>query len=659
MTKPKERRFRPADVHEQVMIQELALSPDGSSVVYARRTIEDGKYRKRLWRVDTDGGRPEQLTFAPARDGAPRFSPDGTMLLFLSDRSGRAQPWVMPVGGGEARRVAELEGDVAGAEWSPDGRRLALLAPSGKDRYIVGRSEDPIARRITDLTWQLDDVGKRDQFKSVWVARLAGGKPRRIVKSSFEAAAPLWSRDGKRICFLADRRPGAAIMEEPQLWAVPRRGGEPSELAALKGAIEAASWSPGGRLVAVGVDRRATPEWANRGLFVVEDGKARRLAPERDLTVTISSYGDLVDPDAVFGLAWSDETVIALVSEAGSTLPCAFSLDGGFERLLEREAICTAVAAAAGRVVVVANDGERPGEVYALEGGEMRPLTDHGGRWFEPFRRVPERHRISHPQGHDVDAWLVRARGKRTARPLVVQVHGGPHASHGPTPWLEMIALADAGIHVLYANPRGSTSYGEDFARALHGAWGDPDGSDIMALLDWAVEEGLTSPGRIGVLGLSYGGHMVNWLLGHFPGRFAAGVSENPVTDMVGEFGESDFGVAVDETAVGAGRLPEDIDAFLERSPYLQLHKSDAPLLLLQSEEDLRCPAGQTQLAFTMLRARGAEVEMVLYPKEFHYLVGTGRPDRRVDRIERIVDWFERHLRAAKGSTGRTATKGD
>jgi dipeptidyl aminopeptidase/acylaminoacyl peptidase len=207
-----------------------------------------------------------------------------------------------------------------------------------------------------------------------------------------------------------------------------------------------------------------------------------------------------------------------------------------------------------------------------------------------------------------------------------------------------MLALADAGIHVLYGNPRGSMGYGTEFAHSLHGGWGDPDSVDVLAMVDWAVAEGLTKPGEIGVLGLSYGGYMVNWLLGHFPGRFAAGVSENPVTDMVGEYGTSDVGTQTDATAVGCGTLPENLDEFLVRSPYVLITKSTAPLLLLQAESDLRCPPGQTDLVFAILKQHDLPVEMVRYPDEPHYLAGIGRPDRRVDRLERIVAWFTEHL---------------
>nr|MBA2312709.1 PD40 domain-containing protein [Actinomycetota bacterium] len=148
-TSGNQKRFQPRDVLKQVMIQDLAVSPDETSVVYTRRTIEDGKYRSRLWRVSIEGGRPEQLTTSASFDSRPRFSPNGRTLLFLSDRSGKSQPWIMAFSGGEPRRAAEIDGDVSAAEWSPDGRRIALVAPSGEDRFITGKSSDPTARRIT------------------------------------------------------------------------------------------------------------------------------------------------------------------------------------------------------------------------------------------------------------------------------------------------------------------------------------------------------------------------------------------------------------------------------------------------------------------------------------------------------------------------------
>jgi len=293
---------------------------------------------------------------------------------------------------------------------------------------------------------------------------------------------------------------------------------------------------------------------------------------------------------------------------------------------------------------MVASDRGRPTEIYAIEDGAMRQLSRNGSDWLEPFRRDPVRHRLTHREGHELDTWLIEGRDTPRPGPVVIQIHGGPHAAHGPSPWLEMLALADAGFHVLYPNPRGSSGYGEDFARAIHGRWGEVDGSDHLHLVEWATETGLADPGRIGVMGLSGGGYMTNWLLGHHPGRFRAGVSENPVSNWVSWYGGSDLSGYTDERFVGIGRLPEDIDTFLAASPFMKIHQNTAPLLLLQSENDLRCPPEQSEILFAILRSRGVRTQMVRYPGEAHFLAGIGRPDRRVDRMNRIVNWFREYL---------------
>src|SRR5437773_6629507 len=161
-------RFQARDLLQQVVIGSLAVAPDGSSVVYVRRTIENSKYIRRLWRTDFHGGLPDQLTAAGATDGMPRFSPDGKTLAFISDRSGQPQAWVMSLTGGEPRQLTEIPGGVGIAEWSPDGQRLLLVAASGEKRFLVGSAEDPIARRIRDYTWRADGVGYRDEFALIW-----------------------------------------------------------------------------------------------------------------------------------------------------------------------------------------------------------------------------------------------------------------------------------------------------------------------------------------------------------------------------------------------------------------------------------------------------------------------------------------------------------
>jgi dipeptidyl aminopeptidase/acylaminoacyl peptidase len=632
-------------VLRETFLAQITVAPDGSSVVYGRRTIEDGSYRTRLWRVPMTGGRAEQITTGDT-DTRPRFSPDGKTLLFLSTRSGKSQPWLLPLAGGEPRQLAEL-GQSGAAEWSPDGASVALLAESGEDRFRIGDPEQPTARRIADLNWRLDGAGVRDQFTSLWVVPARGGRPLRLTRPEHEVVQPFWSPDGKRIGFLADPTPEAGLLERLQAWSIPARGGRPTKHAELRGEVAAGAFSPSGKLAYIGLDDPGFSGSSNLGLWVKDGRSTRRLGEELDRTFFFIVIGDLLDFGAEFPppLFWlDDESIVAPVTDRGSCVPYRFGLDGSVEKLVEREdAVCTWLSAGGGRIATIASVDGGACDVYAVEDGDLRRLSRNGGSWFAPYRRDPERHAVRHREGHEIDAWLLRPRGRRS-RGLVLQIHGGPHCAHGPAPWLEMVALADAGFTVLYGNPRGSVGYGEAFAKAIEGNWGDADDSDCMRLVDWAVRQGISTRDKVGLLGLSYGGYMTNWLLGHHPGRFAAAVSENPVLDLVSFYGESDYGFTIAEHVAGIEEPWHDFERMLDRSPGSQLHRNKAPLLLLQAEGDLRCPAGQTDIAFTMLRRLGQTVEMVRYPDESHLMLAIGRPDRRVDRIERIVDWFERYL---------------
>jgi len=645
MIAPMARRFTGKDILRETLVTHLAVAPDGSSAVYGRRTIEDGAYRTRLWRVPMTGGRAEQITGGDI-DVRPRFSPDGKTLLFLSTRSGKSQPWLLPLAGGEPRQLAEL-GPTGAAEWSPDGSAVALLAQTGEERFRIGDPEKPTARHIKDLNWRLDGVGIRDQFTSLWVVPARGGRPKRLTEPRFEVAQAFWGPDGKRIGILADLRPEAGLLERLQAWSLPTKGGRPTKHAELAGEVAAAAFSPGGTLAFLGLDDPGLAGSSNVGLWVQKGRSKERLGEELDRTFFFIVVGELWDVAAHFPppVAWlDDENVLALVTDRGSCVPYRFGLDGSVERLVERDdAVCSWVAAGGGRIAVIASVEGGGSEVHAVEDGELRRLSRNGSRWFAPYRRDPERVAVRHRDGHDIDAWLVRPRGRRS-RGLVLQIHGGPHCAHGPTPWLEMVALADAGFTVLYGNPRGSAGYGEAYSKAIEGNWGDADDSDCMRLIDWAIRQKITPRDHVGLLGLSYGGYMTNWLLGHHPGRFSAAVSENPVVDLFSFYGESDYGFGIAEHVGGVEEPWHDVPRVLDRSPASQLHRNKAPLLLLQAEGDLRCPAGQTEIVFTMMRRLGQTVEMVRYPEESHLLLAFGRPDRRVDRIERIVDWFERYL---------------
>jgi len=634
--------FTPKDVLKQVVIGAVAVAPDGQSIVYVKRTVEEGKYARRLWRTTFDGGTPEQLTSAKASDGRPRFSPEGKQLVFISDRTGKPQAWLLNLAGGEPRQITDLPGGVGAADWSPDGKKLLLLGGSGEKRFIVGKDDDPTARRIRDYTWRFDGIGVRDEYTSVWVTDIIDPEPTRITEPAYNVSGAAWSPDGSQIAFLADRSETRGLEEIDAIWVIDAQGGEPQQVARLQGGVISVAWAPGKEIAYLGLSNEGSPGWADMELHV----SGRRLAADKQLNIQPTSYGDYQDSEE-FGpppVMWEDGThVVALVAHHGYSHPYRFGTDGTVEALATPDAMCSTLATGGGRTAVVASRYE-PSDVYAVEDGALRRLTTDGASWYGPFERRVEHVQIPHPDGHSIDTWLLHANGDRTTAPLVIDVHGGPNSSFGPTPWLEMVALADAGYHVIYCNPRGSVSYGEKYAHDLEGRWGDPDGSDLLRVIDWAVEQGLADRNKVGLMGLSYGGFMTNWMLANHPGVFAAAVSENPVTDLLGEWATSDFGRFIGRRAVEKQNAWEHLDDFLARSPFVRMYQNHAPLLLLQAENDMRCPPGNSEIVFHILRTLGREVEMVRYPSETHVMLAIGRPDRRVDRIERIVDWFQKHL---------------
>lgn len=645
------KRFEPEDLLRQAQIQDVALSPDGAYVVYSRRVIDDRRYLTHLWMMPWAGGEARQLTHGESKDVKPVFSPDGRTLLFLSDRGGRVQPWLMPLDGGEMRLTADVPGNAKAAWWSPDGTRLLIVATSGIDRLTVGDPDDPTARVIEDFAWRLDSEGFLAQLASAWVVPLSGGEAVRVSDPEWSILDARWMADGQHIAVVADAEPEAGMRrfsERAAAWRLRADGaGKAAQLAELPGGIAAVRPSPDGRRVAVlGLEIPRQPSWADKHLYVSDGGTMRRLGADLDRPVESVTTGDLIVRGSRLSYEWlDDDTIVAQVGDEGRTLPYRFDVNSGEATpLLAGDFICNQLAIAGPKMVMVALRGVDATDVFAVEQGEARRLSRNGSDWLDPFSRPVVRHRVSHPDGHEVETWVIEGLDAPKPGPAIVHIHGGPHAAHGPAPWLEMLALADAGFHVLVPNPRGSSGYGQEFARAVHGNWGKIGGSDILRVVDWAVEEGLADSERLGVMGLSHGGYLGTWLLGHHPGKFSAAVSENPVSNWLSWYGGSDLQGYTDERFVGIGRLPEDVDAFLEASPFMRIHLNTAPLLLLQSEADLRCPPEQSETLFTILRSRGMITKFVRYPGESHFLAGIGRPDRRMDRMQRIVDWFGEYL---------------
>jgi dipeptidyl aminopeptidase/acylaminoacyl peptidase len=323
------------------------------------------------------------------------------------------------------------------------------------------------------------------------------------------------------------------------------------------------------------------------------------------------------------------------------------TLDGDATPLVDPATPMAAVGigVAAGTTVVSAGLGGASADLWTLSGGRIRRLTREGSAWQARFPAVDlEEISLDGPAG-PIQAWLASPHGVGSRRlPTVLHIHGGPTGAWGPGGTLDAIALADAGYRVLMPNIRGSTTFGSAWVQAFSGRWGDVDAADAMAAIDALVARGLADPKRVAVMGLSYGGFLTHWLIG-VTDRFAAAIAENGVTNQVSTWANSYFGVHFNRRAgLGDPLSDEGMQRLWRSSPLRNARSISTPLLMLQSEDDRICPAADNEQLFTALAVLGKEVEYVLYPDEHHEMKSTGRPDRRIDRLERILGWLGRHL---------------
>lgn len=657
-------------VRAQVAIDTHRMAADGSWAVYVRRTVVRGEYRRHLWRVGLDRGRSLQLTEGRFLDTEPSISPDGRWIAFLrasadrraSEAERTVQAWVMRSAGGVPWPIGRLAHGVTALTWSPDSTTLALLAPETAARFIVGREADavePTARRMTRFDFR-DDDGFRDRRIHLWLAACRrGARPRQLTRGDFDVESPAWSPDGRTIVFAADLGPDAGIWPQTVLCTVPVAGGEIRKLASLRGDLSAPAWSPDGRLVAAfGTDVTDPPEATQPEVWLIDapTGEARSLSAGLDLPAGVWAATHLSRSEQPEGPFWlDDETIVALVTRRGRSLPYRFGVQSVAAPLVDPETriVAGGIAVAAARLVVNAQLDGAPSELFAVEEGRLRPLTRNGGTWRRrsPGPRLEEL--VADGPAGPIQVWLYSpAAAGGGPLPTILDIHGGPSGSWGPGPSLDVLALTSAGYRVARPNIRGSAGFGREWIDALGAAWGVVDQADALAVADWLVAGEFADPHRLGLLGLSYGGFLVSWLVG-VTDRFAAAVSENGVTNQATAWAECYFGVYdTRRTGLGDPLSEEGAATLWSRSPLRNVANIRTPLLLLQAAEDRVCPASDNVQLFAALRTLDREVEYILYPEEHHRMQSIGRPDRRIDRLERVLAWFDEHLGPAGTPSG-------
>jgi len=654
----------PEDLTRIQFVSDPQLSPDGRRIAFVVTSLseERDEYLANIWIVDTTGGTPRRFTAGPRRDIEPRWSPDGTRLAFLSERApkDKLQLYVMPADGGEPTKLTALENGVGSVAWSPDGSRLACVSPVGGQREPDSEEEkrkSRPARVITSVKYRFNGEGfTYDRRPHVFVVPLDGSSPVQITDGDFIDADPTWSPDGGSLVFTSARHTERDDDDASDLWRVDAKGGTPQRLTATTGPVMLPAFSPDGRSIAYLARPAKNAYGRNVRLYVVpSDGAAGAtcLTSALDRSCGALHVRPLWSPDGrSIVVAGEDHGDVGLWRAAASGHEPPGRIVGG------ARSINGFSASADGRVLAfAASSPTAPAEVFTCraDGGDERRLSELNRAWTDSVAlSAPERFRFTRA-GFELDVWVMRPAGFVAGQrhPTLVNIHGGPHAQYGHNFFDEFQVYAGAGYAVVYTNPRGSQGYGEAFTQAVVGDWGGGDYADVMGALDEAVARyPFIDPDRLGVLGGSYGGFLTSWIVGHSK-RFKAACSERAVNCQYTMFGTSDIGHSFNVVELGGPMPWEDMARYIERSPLTYAKDVVTPLLIIHSEDDLRCPIEQGEQLFVALKKLRREVRFIRFPGENHEMSRSGKPRHRLERFRHILDWFGAYL-GTVGATTRT-----
>jgi len=601
---------RPAD---------LQFSPDGSRLAFVVQEPPQGTNRQRhIWMLDVRRRTLRQFTQSEKSESSPRWSPDGSLLAFTSNRDGTNRLYLISTAGGEAQPLTKGKWSVGSFEWSPDGKQLAFLAADTTTAAEKKKQDDKDDARVVD---------RDDKHTRLWLVDAATGATHPVTDPAWDIGQFVWAASGQEVIASATDQPASDEITT-RIMTISLADGQLHQLAAPKGFFRILRLSPDGQTLYYVGCRVDGPEPQDLMALSLGGGPARNL--------TASSL------DRPVGSIYfrPDGSMLAVVQLGFQEQMVGLSHDGARQSTLRTPSISGFAIADSGTVAYVAESATLPPELYLMDGDQSIQLSHFNDAWRKLALGKVERFRYRSFDGTEIEgALLTPPRYDGHSRlPLVTLVHGGPTGA-----WRDAIEtwgqlLVTHGYAVFYPNPRGSTGYGQKFMEANRGDWGGGDYRDVMVGIDTLIARGVADPDHLGIGGWSYGGYMAEWAITQ-TNRFKAAVSGAGMANLISEFG-TESGPAYDEWFYG---LPwEKPDGFLKSSPFMYLKNAHTPTLILQGEEDRTDPLGQSQELYRGLKRYGVEAKLVVYPREPH---GLREEKHLLDRLTRIVEWYDRHLK--------------
>ena len=672
------------DLYKIATLSDPRFSPDGKHVAYVRTQPdqESNGYKSAIWLAPVDGGQPRQFTNGVKRDSAPRWSPDGRWLAFVSTRGGeKAKPqiYIIPTDGGEARQLTRMENGAGEPAWSPDGRSLAFtsrvnaeemkaedegepegtLEPEEMERLAAEKErkekEKADPRVIRRFAYRAETSFFDDRTAQLYVVKVdpetgaAEDKPRRLTRDARYYGDPQWMPDGDNLLAVVSRKPGEDDFSYfPDLVRVSKDGGEPVLLTGPETADFGPRPSPDGHWIAY--NSAPVANYSTASLEI-------KLLPAKGGEARVLTAG--LDAHAV-DLTWMPDSqgLCFLVPERGRVdLRCVSLEEDGVDVLLtgDREMQAYDLSADGKRVGFVVSTDRAPSDLYlaAVDGSSERRLVQANEDWLAA-KTLGDVNDLwfESADGTSIQGWIVKPPDFDAAAkyPLLLSIHGGPHvmwSRHEPTMWHEWQVQAAQGYMVFACNPRGSDGYGQSFRAATLNRWGETDLPDLQAGVEQVIAQGYVDPERLVVTGGSYGGFMTAWVIGHDE-RFKAAVAQRGVYDLASFYSTSDIPTLTEWEFAAAPW--EDPQLLWKYSPLAYVEEMHTPLLLIHSENDFRAPIPAAEGLFVALRRLKRDVEMIRYPRDGHELSRSGEPKHRVDRLDRIVDWFDRYVKDAQAA---------
>lgn len=632
------------DLFDFQWIGEVQISPTGQQVVFVKTVVDAKKtgYDTSLWTLDLPDGAPRPLTYG-SKDRSPRFSPDGSKLAFI--RNGALA--LMPLEGGEAQLISDVPRPVNAPFWSPDGRQLAFLCDAGgednapkKDAYVSD------VNVITRAHYRVNGGGNLDfkRHRHVWVQGLTKGKANQLTTGAFDVSDPQFAADGS-LFYKSDPRPEGYY--EPNYSEVHHlKGGSDTLVAKLSLNISGLKLSPDGRRLAFHAEEgRPIRSYSQPDLYVMPatGGTPKNLTAQYDFDMGAGVSGDNSAPagGGGSGLVWRNDELLDVVAKRGRALLVAVSSqDGQVRELTHGDQAVQGFASNGSQLVVKVSTPTLLNELYGLDGRALTHFND-----FSKFGlSQPEELNYKSFDGRIVQAWVQWPPDRRPGQkvPLILNIHGGPHAAYGFVFDHEFQALAARGFAVLYPNPRGSTSYGQEFGNLIQHRYPGDDYKDLMAGVDLLLARGDVDPERLGVTGGSGGGLLTNWTVGHTQ-RFKAAVSQRDISDWASWWYTADM--TLFEPTWFQSAPFENPAEFSARSPITYVKDIHTPMLFLLGDADTRTPPGSGgEQLFRALKYLHRVAVMVRFPRENHDLSRSGEPWHRVERLDHISNWFDRWL---------------